>query len=820
MIDWKAERPLAGWNALNNRTGRQLLALTFAFVVLQGLVLTLAPAVRERSLDAPLRLTHWLGIAVWLSAFTVLQRLLERNLPKCDPYLLPLCALLSGWGILTVWRLDPSFGMRQAVWLGISAAAGAWLVSRWQDLSVLRRYRSVLLASGFALTGLTVVLGTSPTGVGPRLWLGCCGIYLQPSEPLKLLLVVYLAAYLADRAPVRTRLFPLLLPTLVIGGIALLLMLVQRDLGSASIIVLLYTLILYVATHRRRTLLAAAMGLTLAAVIGYFLVAIIHARIDSWLNPWSDPSGRSYQIIQSLLAVANGGILGRGLGIGNPGLVPVAHSDFIYAAIAEEMGLSGSLGLIGVYALLLTRGLVISRNADNRFHRLLAAGLTAHIGIQSLLIIGGDLRMLPLTGVTLPMVSYGGSSLVTSALAVAMLVTISSHPARRPRVEAGLMRPYALLAAMLGLGMVGAILVQTWWAVPRGSDLLARTDNARRSIADRQVVRGSLRDRSDAPIAETRGESGALERRYLYPALSSVVGYTNPTFGQAGLEQFLDPYLRGTAGNPADLLLWDQLLYGTPPPGLDVRLTLDLPLQERADAALGEMVGAVIVINARSGEILVMASHPTFDANNLDAVGPDLAQHGGSPLLNRATQGTYRVHNAVLPMIEAAGGGASGQDVRVVYQELGLHSAPRLRLPVSAPTEGTGITDALASPLQMAVAAATLSNEGMRPAPRIALAVNTPRQGWVFLPPLGETTAVFPPENAVPVARRYTAAGSLFWQWSVTASSAGQTLTWYLAGTQPGWQGIPLAAVVLLENANAAAATRIGSDLMAAAATP
>lgn len=803
----------------SEHVGRQLTLLAAAFIVTQGLVLTLSPAVRERSWSASLRFSHWIGIGVWLIALVALQYLQERRRPFRDPLVFPICALLTGWGLITIWRVDPTFGLRQTAWVAVSAAAVAWLSGGWGDLGVARRYRSLLLAAGLALTALTIVLGTSPTGIGPRLWLGCCGVYLQPSEPLKLLMVVYLAAYLADRVNPQGRLFPMLIPTLVIAGLALVLLLVQRDLGNASIFIMLFTIILYVATGRRRVLIATLVALGMAAVTGYFFIDIVGARLESWINPWLDPSGRSYQIVQSLLAVANGGIVGRGLGIGSPGLVPVAHSDFIYTAIAEETGLAGSLALLVVFAILFTRGLLVSLRAEDRFHQLLAAGLTAYLGIQTLLIVGGDLRMFPLTGVTLPFVSYGGSSLLTSSVAAAMLITISSHP-RRPVIPSASGLQLNVVAALLGLGLLGAATLQTWWAVVRGPDLLVRTDNARRTIADRYVMRGTLLDRNNIALSQTQGSTGDLTRVYWYPELSPVIGYTHPVYGQAGLEAFLDDYLRGLQGNPVSSLIWEQLVYGTPPPGLDVRLTLDLRLQQLADAALGEHMGAIVLMNAQNGEILVMASHPAFDANELDAIGATLSQAKDRPLLNRATQGTYTVGNALLPLIAAARSHSADLDVSSIYRSLGLSEPPQIRMAVAAPFVGTGITEARISPLQMTVAVASLSNAGNRPAPRIAMAVRSPLQGWVILPQLGESVPVFSAEAAAEIAREYAARTAATWEWRSSSSFDEQTLSWYLAGSQPGGQGPPLVVVVLLEDGALAAASQIGTDLLSAAGSP
>ena len=238
--------------------------------------------------------------------------------------------------------------------------------------SFLRRYKYILLLSGLILSGLTLIFGTNPQGIGPRLWLGCCGVYFQPSEPLKLLLVIYLAAYLADRHSIRFSSLQLFTPTIVLTGIALLLLLVQRDLGTASIFIFLFTIIVFIVTGKKRVLLGAVILLSSALLIGYFFIDIIHIRVESWLNPWNDPAGHSYQIVQSLLAIANGGTTGRGPGLGSPLLVPVAVSDFIFAALVEESGLVGTIGLIITIWLILSRGIIASLRAADRFRRFLA----------------------------------------------------------------------------------------------------------------------------------------------------------------------------------------------------------------------------------------------------------------------------------------------------------------------------------------------------------------------------------------------------------------------------------------------------------------
>jgi len=794
-----------------------LLKMAGAFLALFAIILTLSPAVRERSWDVAYRWQHWVGFFAWVVIFTFAHRETKRHLLERDPYLLPVAALLTGWGMLTIWRLTPEFGLRQTLWMLLTVGLFSISLRFSLDLEVVRRYKYIILTSGLLLTSLTLIFGSNPAGTGPRLWLGCCGVYLQPSEPLKLLLVGYLAAYLADRLPARDRLIPLLFPTLFVTGLALLLLLVQRDLGTASIFILLYATIVYIAIGRKRVLFISAGMLLLAGLVGYFFIGLIQLRIDAWINPWLDPSGRSYQIVQSLLAIANGGIFGRGPGIGSPTLVPIAHSDFIFTAMAEETGLVGTIGLLALFAILISRGLRVALQAPDRFRRLLATGITAYFSIQSLLIAGGNLRVLPLTGVTLPFVSYGGSSLLTSFVALLVLLAISNQLEEEP---APLLKPtnYYLVSAIIGLGLIAISLGAGWWVLIRGSDLLNRTDNARRSISDRYVQRGALLDRENNPINITEGETGSFTRQYLYPELAPIVGYTHPAFGQAGLEASLDNYLRGLQGNSASLIWLDRLLYGTPPPGLDIRLSIDLHLQTEADRLLGEHNGAIVLINAKTGEILAMASHPTFDPNLLDEQGSTLSADKDAPLLNRATQGSYSPESAVAPFSQALFGNRAsiGDDERTqLYKAVGFFTEPQVRMPVA--NAGNSTDSVRVSPLQMTLAVATISNNGMRPPARITLAVNTPQQGWVILPALGELEESLPGpfarETALTLADKNP-------YWGFTGVDEDNPLTWYLAGTLPDWSGTPLALVILLEENNPAMANSIGQSLLKTALQP
>ncbi len=809
---------------MHDQIQTRLLRWAGIFLLIQSVILTLAPAVRERSWNVDYRLSHWFGLLAWVIFTTAAHHATIKYLPERDPYLFPAAALLSGWGILAIWRLDEAFGIRQTIWLGISLIVFILAMRLPQNLFFLRRYKYVLLGGGLFITALTLLLGTNPLGIGPRLWLGCCGVYFQPSEPLKLLLVIYLSAYLADRINIRTSSSrsTLLVPTLAVTGVALLLLLVQRDLGTASIFICIFTTILFLVTGKRRILFGAILFLAIALIGGYFFLDIIHIRVEGWLDPWADPSGQSYQIVQSLLAVANGGTIGRGLGLGSPLLVPVAISDFIYAAIAEETGLAGTIGLLATIWLILARGLISSLRAADRFRRYLAAGVVTYLGIQSLLIIGGNLRLVPLTGVTLPFVSYGGSSLLTSFIALFILLVISnledSEPAPLPDPN-----PYIFLAGVLALGLATSALTTAWWGVIRAPDLLNRTDNPRRAIADRYVPRGELVDRDNQPINITEGESGTYKRVYLYPELAPVTGYTHPIYGQAGLEATLDDYLRGLQGNPASLIWWDRLIYGTPPPGLDVRLSLSLTLQSKADQLLGGHAGAIILMNAKTGEILAMSSHPTYDPNKLDEEGEALSQatNSSAPLVNRVTQGLYPIGTAMLPLIRARFGETQPMDneLKLYYQDLGLYQAPQINIPVAFDAENPSAYELRVSPLQASMAASILSNQGMMSVPSIATAVNTPEQGWVVLSTAeNQPIDLIQAEAAKEAALSFLLEGKPFWSHIGQASGANDTVvTWFLGGTLPSWSGAPLTVVVTLEENNTFLAEYIGENILNAA---
>ena len=388
---------------------------------------------------------HWfVPVGVLAGCTGVSAWVLHRQLPRHDRLLLPLVSMLVGLGLVLVARLaPPTFLTRQLAWLVLGSVAMVLVAVVPRQLRWLRRYRYTWLLAGLGLLLLTLVLGVNPSGAGARLWLGLGGFYFQPSELLKLLLIVFLASYLSERqqalVEVELRLGRWRLPhpahlgpLLLMWGFSLVLLVWQRDLGAALLFFGVFLAMLYAATGQGRYVLVGLHLLGLASALGYYLFDHVALRVDAWLNPWSEASGRSFQIVQSLLALASGGVLGQGLDQGLPTAIPVVHTDFVFAAIGEELGLLGALGVLICLALLIGRAFRVALRARRPFDQLLAAGIATLLSLQSLVIIAGTLKLILLTGVTLPFVSYGGSSLLVSMIMVGLLLHISDRAAGMP----------------------------------------------------------------------------------------------------------------------------------------------------------------------------------------------------------------------------------------------------------------------------------------------------------------------------------------------------------------------------------------------------
>jgi cell division protein FtsW len=384
----------------------------------------------------------WIHLIVWVLCAVVGTWLLDRWLPRRDPLLVPLALFMSGWGLILIERLAPIFAERQTVWLVVSTAAMLAVAFLPNVLRWLRMYRYILLFGGLILLVATIILGTNPSGQAgaPELWLGFGTLYFQPSEALKIILVAFLASYLGEQYPAlraegletdqrRLSLSPRIFgPILLMWGLSVVILIWQRDLGTAILFFVVFLVLLYVASSYTSLLVIGAVLILMAAIVAYQLFDVVQLRVDIWLNPWPEAASRAFQIVQSLMAFAAGGVVGQGIGQGSPIYIPVVHSDFVFAALAEEWGLLGVIVAIACITLFVMRGLRVAITQRGRpFHSLFAIGLSLLLGVQSLLIMAGVLKLIPLTGVTLPYFSYGGSSLLMSFISVGLLLRLSAE---------------------------------------------------------------------------------------------------------------------------------------------------------------------------------------------------------------------------------------------------------------------------------------------------------------------------------------------------------------------------------------------------------
>jgi cell division protein FtsW len=402
--------------------GRVVLAFPMTLLAL-GLV-ALALARREvldwRTLSgAGLFAVALLATAVWL----------RLRLRDADPLLLPIAAMLAALGQIMTSRLEPALGPRQGIWVLIGL--GALVLVTNVNPRVLRKYKYTCATLALLLQVVTLIAGQDPNGSGARLWFIVGPLSVQPTEAVKLLLVVFLAAYLEDNRELlsmSSKRVPMayLAPILLMVGVALALFWLQRDLGPALLFSTVLLTMLYVASGRLSYVVGGLALLVLGGAIASRLIQHVGTRIAIWLDPWSLRETVGYQLVQALYALSSGGVFGAGLDFGAPRYIPAVHTDFIIAAIGEELGLAGTLAVVALFVVFVSRGLLIALRARDGFLMLLAFGLTAVVALQALIILGGTLELIPLTGITLPFVSYGGSSVVANFLLVGTLLRISA----------------------------------------------------------------------------------------------------------------------------------------------------------------------------------------------------------------------------------------------------------------------------------------------------------------------------------------------------------------------------------------------------------
>jgi peptidoglycan glycosyltransferase len=384
----------------------------------------------------------WVFLAAVLGLYVAAHLAVRRFAPRADPTLLPIAFLLNGIGFITVSRLDRNLARVQSVWIAVGVGVFVLTLVLVRHVRVLERYRYTFLLLGIAALLLPLAPGIGEEINGARLWVRVGPINFQPAEAAKVLLVIFFAAYLVDKRellrqgsrrigrmhlPDPKHLGPLALA----WGFSILVMVRQKDLGSSLLFFAVFAAMLYIATERSSYLLVALAMFLAGATIAYQLFSHVTERVSSWADPWKAAQTTGYQLVQSLFALGSGGFAGTGLGLGSPQRIPNAATDFVFSAIGEELGLLGTVAVCILFLLFIGSGFRIAVRAQRPFSKLFAAGLTLVVGVQAFVIIGGVTRVIPLTGVTLPFVSYGGSSLIANFVLVALLLRIDDETVAR-----------------------------------------------------------------------------------------------------------------------------------------------------------------------------------------------------------------------------------------------------------------------------------------------------------------------------------------------------------------------------------------------------
>ena len=443
------QSPVTLMPPLPNRRNAELLLLCFAAAI-TTVALLIVEINQEQGLSWDL-----LGYTgSYLALFVGAHLAIRHFAPYADPLLLPVVALLNGLGLVMIHRLDlangdgdthgPSAG-QQMLWTLVGVAAFAAVVILLKDHRQLSSYGYVCGLTGVILLAIPAVLPARfSESNGAKIWIRFPGFSIQPAEFSKILLLIFFASVLVSKRnlfasagkhvlgmdlPRPRDLAPLLAAWIISVGV----MIFEKDLGTSLLLYTSFLVMVYIATNRFSWVVIGLALFAAGSVAAYYLFGHVRVRVQNWLDPFADPDGAGYQMVQSLFSFATGGVFGTGLGNGQPGTVPAASTDFIVAAIGEELGLVGLSGVLMLYTIVIIRGMRTAIAVRDSFGKLLAAGLASTLAIQLFIVVGGVTKLIPLTGLTTPWMSYGGSSLLANYVLLAILIRIS-HAARRPIV--------------------------------------------------------------------------------------------------------------------------------------------------------------------------------------------------------------------------------------------------------------------------------------------------------------------------------------------------------------------------------------------------
>ena len=613
-----------------------------------------------------------LGVPVGVfAAFIIAHIAVRKFAPGADPAILPLVFALSGTGIAFVTRLAPDLAVNQVMWLFLGVACMVVALVAIRNLDKVANYKYTLMIVGFLLLLSPLVPGIGTEINGSQIWLRVGTFSFQPGEIAKIVIVLFLAGYLAQNremlsvftwriGPFRLPDIRTLLPLLLMWGVAMLIVVFEKDLGSALVFFFVFLLMLYVATGKKFYLVIGLGLIAIGGVGAYFAFDHVQIRVATWLDPFADAQNKGYQLVQAIYSMADGDLFGTGLGRGLAEQIPVVESDFIFAAIAEEIGLLGAAGVLLLFLCLAVRGFVTAARAKSDVSSFVAVGLTALIVLQAFIIVGGVTRLIPLTGLTLPFISQGGSSLLASFIAVGLLLrcgdegtgvdtemssaTGSLHAnSVLGRVSLGKRLTHSMLFCSV---LFAALVANLTLIMVVQADYYQNMAGNNHTIAkESRSERGTISTYDGTVLAQSVQEEDGTYKR-VYPAgdlASHVVGYASSRFGTSGIEQAYNDTLKGQENFASWTDVLDSLA-GTGTTGNDVALTLNSTIQRAAQHAIAGQKGACVVMDPETGAILGMASAPTYDAADIESLleqaGTDSSGADGA-LVNRATSALY-----------------------------------------------------------------------------------------------------------------------------------------------------------------------------------
>ena len=620
-----------------------------------------------------------LGVPLGIFAAFLVAHIAVRLLaPAADPAILPISFALSGVGIAFVTRIVPDLAVNQLLWLFIGIAAMIATLAVVRNLDKLANYKYTLMIVGILLLLSPMLPVIGYESGGGQLWLRFGSFSFQPGELAKILIVFFIAAYLAANREMLSvftwKVGPLwlpslatLLPLIVMWALAFIVVVLEKDLGLALVLFSVFVIMLYVATGKKLYLVVSIGLAAIAAVALYGMMGHVQTRVAIWQDPFAEAQGGGFQLVQSLYSIADGDLFGTGIGRGMGGQpvaeggIPVAESDFIFPVIAEETGLLGAAGVLLLYLCFAIRGIVTAARAKSDVSSFTAVGLTSIIVLQAFIIVGGVTRLIPLTGITLPFISQGGSSLIASFIIVGCLLrcgdegtgvnsemrqtgAIGAHgsDAVLGRVALG----KRLTGTMIVFSVLFAVLVAnlTYLMVIKAPEYQSMPSNNHTIAKEARMERGTISTADGTVLATSvRQEDGSYKREYPAGELAAhIVGYTSQRFGTAGIEAAYNDTLRGEQ-NFASFTDVVNSLAGIQTKGNDVVLSIDSRIQQAAQDALAGQVGAVVALNPETGAVYALASSPTFDAANYEELLTAAADGGSdsSELFNRATQALY-----------------------------------------------------------------------------------------------------------------------------------------------------------------------------------